>query len=64
MDIAALSMNLGTMKAANAVQISLLRKTMDITEEHSNQMIQMMQQTAAMERSVHPYRGSQLDLRG
>lgn len=64
MDIAALSMNLGTMKAANAVQISLLRKTMDITEEHSNQMIQMMQQAAAMERSVHPHIGSQLDIRG
>lgn len=64
MDIAALSMNLSTMKAANAIQISLLKKTMDVSEDNADRMIQMMQQTAAVERSVHPHIGAQMDLRG
>lgn len=65
MDVAALSMNLGTMKAANAVQISLLKKAMDISEESSDQMIRMMQQNArSMELSVNPSLGGNIDIRG
>lgn len=65
MDIAGLSMNLSMMKAANAVQVSLLRKTMDTVEENAGQMIRLMHEnTRAMELSVNPGVGANIDLRG
>lgn len=65
MDIAGLSMNLSMMKAANSVQVSLLKKTMDTAEENAGQMIRLMQENArAMELSVNPGVGANIDLRG
>lgn len=65
MDIAGLSMNLSMMKAANSVQVSLLKKTMDTAEENAGQMIRLMHENArAMELSVNPEVGANIDLRG
>lgn len=58
MDLSAMSISLSTLKVANAVQVSLLKKTMDTLEENGSRMTQMM------EMSVHPNLGNAVDIRG
>lgn len=62
MDIAAVSMSLANVNLNTQVGTAMLDKTMEVNEELGNGLIQMMD-AAAMERSVNPHVGSNLDVR-
>lgn len=57
MDISAVSMSLSTQSLSEQVGIALARKTMDVANQNSQDMIKMM------ELSANPNLGSNLDLR-
>ena len=56
MDISALSSLATTTSAANAIEVALLKKTMDSFEDSGNDMVRMM------ESSVMPYLGQNIDV--
>lgn len=58
MDIAAVSSAMSAQSLSEQIDISLTRKTMDVANENSQNLIKMM------ELSVNPHLGSNLDLRG
>ena len=60
MDIAAMSMNLSSMKTMTNINVSLLKKTMDVTKENADLIIENIKQ---MELSVNPNLGSNFDMK-
>lgn len=62
MDIAALSMSMATMDVQSKVGIAMLDKAIDMGEDLSAGMVEMID-SAAMERSVYPELGANVDLR-
>ena len=61
MDIASLSMNLSTIEVQSQVSVAMLDKTMEMGETLSQGLVQMID-AAAMERSVHPEIGGNVDV--
>jgi hypothetical protein len=61
MDIASLSMNLSTVEVQSKVSVAMLDKTMEMGETLSQGLVQMID-AAAMERSVHPEIGGNVDV--
>lgn len=61
MDIAKLSMNLSTIETQSKVSIAVLDKTMDMGESLAQGMVEMID-AAAMERSVQPQLGGNVDV--
>ncbi|MBQ1273788.1 MAG: YjfB family protein [Cellulosilyticum sp.] len=59
MDIASLSMSLSAQELSTAVGLAITKLNMDTLEQSGNQLIENMK---AMELSVNPHLGSQLDL--
>lgn len=62
MDIAAVSMALANVELGTKVGTAMLDKAMDTNEELASGLVQMID-SAAMERSVNPHVGGNLDLR-
>lgn len=62
MDIAGLSMNLAMMDVQSQVGIAMLSKSIDLGEDLGAGMVQMMD-AAAMEHSVNPAVGGNVDIR-
>lgn len=62
MDIAALSTNLATMNTLGKVETAVLDKTMDMNEVLGAGLVAMID-AAAMERSVNPGVGENIDVR-
>lgn len=64
MDIAALSNGLSQIQLTQRVGMSVMEMAMDTTQEHSIDLIQMIEaNTKIMEQSVAPYLGSNIDIR-
>ena len=61
MDIAALSTTLATMDIQTKVSVAILDQTMETKEALGNGLVQMID-AAAMERSVHPELGGNVDI--
>ncbi|MBQ6696009.1 MAG: YjfB family protein [Lachnospiraceae bacterium] len=61
MDIAALSMSLANIETQTQVGVAMLDKTMDVGESLSAGLVEMID-AAAMERSVHPELGANVDV--
>ena len=61
MDIAKLSMNLSTVETQAQVSVAVLDKTMDMGETLAQGMVEMID-AAAMERSVQPQLGGNVDI--
>jgi len=66
MDIAALSMALSQMNVRQEASVSVMKKTMDQAESNGQSVVKLIQDSSikAMELSVRPHIGSQLDMRG
>ena len=62
MDIAALSTGMATMEIQSQVSVAMLSKTMDLGENLGAGLVEMID-AAAMERSVHPEIGGNVDIR-
>lgn len=62
MDIAGLSMNMAMMDVQSQVGIKMLSKAIDLGEDMGAGMVQMLD-AAAMERSVNPTVGGNVDIR-
>ena len=62
MDIAALSMNMSMIDTQTQVGVAMLDKTMNLGEELGAGLVEMID-AAAMERSVHPEVGGNVDIR-
>ncbi|MBO5282681.1 MAG: YjfB family protein [Lachnospiraceae bacterium] len=62
MDIAGLSMNLAMTDVQSQVGVAMLSKSIDMGEELGAGMVQMID-AAAMERSVNPAVGGNVDIR-
>ncbi len=62
MDIAGLSMSMATMDVQSQVGIKMLSKVIDLGEDMGAGMMQMID-AAAMERSVNPAVGGNIDIR-
>ena len=61
MDIAALSMSMSTVNTQSAYGVAMLSKSLDQASSTGEQIVSMMD-AAAMERSVNPYVGSNIDI--
>ena len=61
MDIAALSISLSTVNTQSAYGVAMLSKSLDQVSSTGEQIVGMMD-AAAMERSVNPYVGSNIDI--
>ena len=61
MDIASLSMSLSTIEVQSQVSVAMLDKTMDMGETLGQGLVQMID-AVAMERSVHPELGVNVDV--
>ena len=61
MDIASLSMNLTTSQVQNSVSISVLSKSLDSMEALGDGLVKIID-AAAMERSVNPHIGGNIDV--
>ncbi|AQQ54152.1 YjfB family protein [Planococcus lenghuensis] len=66
MDIAALSMTLSQVNVRQEANVSVMKKVMDQAESNGQGVIKMLQEsnTKAMELSVQPHIGSNIDSRG
>ncbi|MDE6674869.1 MAG: YjfB family protein [Acetatifactor sp.] len=62
MDIAGLSMSMATLDVQSQVGIKMLSKAIDMGEDLGAGMVQMID-AAAMERSVNPAVGGNVDIR-
>ncbi|WP_455090008.1 YjfB family protein [Peptoanaerobacter stomatis] len=60
MDIAAMSMSLGSMRTMSSINVSLLKKAIDVTKENADMLIENIKQ---MELSVNPNLGSNFDIK-
>jgi hypothetical protein len=60
MDIAAMSMSLGSMRTMSSINVSLLKKAIDVTKENADILIENIKQ---MELSVNPNLGSNFDMK-
>ncbi len=58
--IPALSVAMSSAKVSNAVSTSMLKKTLDVSEQGGQALIDMMR--SSMERSVNPAVGSNFDV--
>ena len=61
MDIASLSMNLSTIDTQSKVSVAMLDKAMDMGEDLSQGLVEMID-AAAMERSIQPELGGNIDV--
>lgn len=61
MDIAGLSMNLSLMDTQTKVGVAMLDQAMDVGEALGQGLVEMID-AAAMERSVHPEVGGNVDI--
>lgn len=61
MDIAGLSTALSLVNTQNAYGVAMLSKSLDQTSSMGSQIVEMID-TAAMERSVNPYVGGNIDI--
>ncbi len=61
MDIAALSMAMSTVNTQSAYGVAMLSKSLDQASSAGDQIVGMMD-AAAMELSVNPYVGSNIDI--
>ena len=61
MDIASLSMSLATNQVQNSVSISVLSKSLDSMEALGDGLVKIID-AAAMERSVNPHIGGNIDV--
>lgn len=62
MDIAALSMNMSMIDTQTQVGVAVLDKAMEVGESLGAGMVEMLD-AAALERSVHPEVGGNVDIR-
>ncbi len=62
MDIAGLSMSMANINVQSQVSVAMLDKTMNLGEELGAGLVEMID-AAAMERSVHPEVGGNVDIR-
>lgn len=63
MDIAAISMMLSQTKIQQQAGISVMKMAMDTGENQVNELIEMLQETTiALENSVTPYLGRNIDI--
>lgn len=62
MDISGLSVALAQVNVQNDVSVAMLGKAMDVSETLGEGMVEMLD-SAAMEQSVRPYLGGNIDLR-
>lgn len=62
MDIPGLSMALANVSLQNDVSVAVLSKAMDMGQEMGDGIVDMID-SSAMERSVTPYLGGNIDLR-
>lgn len=62
MDIAGLSMSLASINTQSQVSVAMLDKALDMGEDLGEGLLEMMD-AAAMERSVHPEVGGNVDIR-
>lgn len=62
MDIPGLSMALANVSLQNDVSVAVLGKAMDLGQEMGDGIVDMID-SSAMERSVTPYLGGNIDLR-
>lgn len=62
MDIARLSMNMSSNRLLERVGIAVMKQQMDIGEVLSQELVEMID-SAAMERSVNPAVGGNVDMR-
>ena len=60
MDIAAMSMSLGSMRTMSSINVSLLKKAIDVTKENADMLIENIKQ---MELSVNPNLGSNFHIK-
>lgn len=60
MDIAALSTLMAMQDTGTAVDLAVTKMTMDLSEQNSTQMIEMMKN---MEVSVNPHIGTNIDIK-
>lgn len=60
MDIAAMSMSFGSMRTMSSINVSLLKKAIDVTKENADMLIENIKQ---MELSVNPNLGSNFDMK-
>jgi hypothetical protein len=63
MDLAALSMNLSQTKVMQDVSTSVMKIAMDTAKASAEGLTEMLSQTKAMEMSVQPHLGGNLDIR-
>ncbi|MBP5275521.1 MAG: YjfB family protein [Lachnospiraceae bacterium] len=61
MDIAALSMAMAQNKIMESFGVEMLSKTLDTQEQIGNEVVQMID-SAAMERSINPAVGGNIDI--
>lgn len=61
MDIASLSMNLSAIQAQDSVSVSVLSKSLDTMETLGEGLVEMLD-ASAMERSVTPNLGGNIDV--
>ena len=61
MDIAALSMAMAQNKIMESFGVEMLSKTLDTQEQIGNEVVQMID-SAAMERSINPAIGGNIDI--
>lgn len=61
MDIAALSMAMAQNRIMESFGVEMLSKTLDTQEQVGNQVVQMID-SAAMERSINPAIGGNIDI--
>lgn len=65
MDIAALSMSLSQIKAAQQASISVMKLAMDSAEGQSEDLAKLMASSAkTLEQSVNPQIGANIDIQG
>lgn len=63
MDIAALSTSLNQVKVMQEASTSVLKMAMDTAKTNAANLTDMLSQTKAMEQSVQPHVGTQIDIR-
>lgn len=61
MDIAGLSMGMSMYNVQNAYSVAMLSKSLDLVSSTGGQIVEMMD-AAAMELSVNPHIGSNIDI--
>ncbi|CAN7152861.1 YjfB family protein [Paenibacillus sp. LjRoot153] len=63
MDIAAMSMAMSQSSLIQDVSLSVMKMAMDTAKVNADNMTAMLNQTSAMQQSVQPHLGGNLDIR-